>query len=77
MKVLKGYAKNQYIPKASIIERYVAEEAIEFCSKDIETATPVRLPENRHDYTREGKGARGFSVVIMDRHKVSQAHLYV
>ena len=32
MKVLKGYTKNQYRPEASIVERYVAEEAIEFCS---------------------------------------------
>ena len=33
MKVLKGYTKNQYRPEASIVERYVAEEAIEFCSQ--------------------------------------------
>jgi len=32
MKVLKGYIKNQYRPEARIVERYVAEEAIEFCS---------------------------------------------
>jgi len=32
MKVLKGYTKNQYHPKASIVERYLAEKSIEFCS---------------------------------------------
>jgi len=31
MKVLKGYTNNQYQPQANIVERYVAEEAIEFC----------------------------------------------
>ncbi|KAL3627054.1 hypothetical protein CASFOL_028417 [Castilleja foliolosa] len=33
MKILKGYVKNTYRPEASIVERYVAEEAIEFCSQ--------------------------------------------
>ena len=32
MKILKGYVKNQYRPEASIVDRYIAEEAIEFCS---------------------------------------------
>ncbi|XP_028801481.1 uncharacterized protein LOC114756712 [Neltuma alba] len=31
MKVLKGYSKNPYRREASIVERYVAEEAIDFC----------------------------------------------
>ncbi|XP_006601584.1 uncharacterized protein [Glycine max] len=41
MKVLKGYTKNQYRPEASIVERYVAEEAIEFCSQYMETVEAV------------------------------------
>ena len=56
MKVLKSYTKNQYRPEASIVERYVAEEAIEFCSEYIENASPVGLPENRHESTRQGRG---------------------
>jgi len=32
MKILKGYVKNQYWLQASIIEWYIVEEAIEFCS---------------------------------------------
>jgi len=30
MKILKGYAKNPYHPEASIVEKYIAEEAVEF-----------------------------------------------
>ena len=30
MKILKGYTKNLHRPKASIVERYIAEETIEF-----------------------------------------------
>ena len=38
MKILKGYTKNLYLPEASIVERYIAEEAIEFFSEYIEKA---------------------------------------
>jgi len=77
MKVLKSYTKNQYRPEASIVERYIAEEAIEFCSEYIENDSPVGLPESRHESTRLGRGTRGLNVVTMDRQQVSQAHLHV
>ena len=31
MKVLKGYSNNPYRPEASIVKRYLVEEAIDFC----------------------------------------------
>ena len=77
MKVLKGYTKNQHRPKASIVERYIVEECIEFCSQYVECAKAVGLLESRHVRTLGGKGTRGFNVVTMTRHEVSQAHLYV
>ena len=49
MKILKGYTKNLHRPKASIVERYIAEEAIEFCSEYIEKDKHVGLPKSRHD----------------------------
>ena len=49
MKILKGYTKNLHRPEASIVERYIAEEAIEICSYYIEKAKPVGLPESRRD----------------------------
>ena len=76
-KGVEGYTKNQYLPDASIVERYIAEEAIEFCSEYIETATPVGLPQSFHDCTWEGRGTRGLNVVTMDHRDVSQVHLYV
>ena len=77
MKVLKGYTKNQYRPEASIVERYVAEEAIEFCSEYMETVQAVGVPKSHHDRTRGGQGTRGYNVVTMSRQDVSQAHLYI
>jgi len=44
MKILKGYTKNLHRLEASIVERCIAEEAIEFCSEYIEKAKPVGLP---------------------------------
>ena len=49
MKILKGYTKNLYRPKASIVERYISEEAIEFCSEYMEKEKPVGVLESQHD----------------------------
>ena len=49
MKIFKGYTKNLHHPEASIVERYIVEEAIELCSKYIEKAKPIELPESWHD----------------------------
>ena len=49
MKILKGYTKDLHYPKAFIVERYIAEGAIEFCSEYIEKEKPVGLLESRHD----------------------------
>ena len=54
MKVLKGYTKNQHQPEASIVERYVAEECIEFCSQYIEGGKSVGVPETRNVRTPPG-----------------------
>jgi len=44
MKILKGYTKNLHCPEASIVERYIAEEAIEFCSKYNEKLNLLGFP---------------------------------
>ena len=77
MKVLKGYTKKQYRPEASIVERYVAEEPIEFCSVYISNTEPVGLPQSHHHSMTQGRGTRRFNVVTMDRKRLSQAHLHV
>ena len=77
MKILKGYTKNLHHPKASIVERYIAEEAIEFCSEYIEKVKPVRLPESRHDEKVGGKGSRRLHVITPSVEDLQQAHLYV
>ena len=63
MKILKGFTKNLHRPEASILERHIAEEVIEFCSEYIEKAKHVGLPESRHDDRVGGKGSRGLHVI--------------
>ena len=53
------------------MERYVAEECIEFASQYIDSLKPVSVPASRHDQPKAGKGTRGYNVVTMTRHDVS------
>ena len=77
MKILKGYTKNLHHLETSIVERYIEEEAIEFCSEYIEKAKPVGLPKSRHDEIVRGKGSRGLHVITPTVENFQQAQLYV
>ena len=44
MKIYKGYMKNPRHPEASIVERYVAEEAIEFCTDYLAGIESIGVP---------------------------------
>ncbi|XP_027911496.1 uncharacterized protein LOC114170208 [Vigna unguiculata] len=77
MKILKGYVKNPYRPEASIIERYIAEEAIEFFTKYYLDVEVIGIPKLGHEGRNEGKGTRGVKVVRKDQHEVLQAHFYI
>jgi len=46
MNFLKGYVKNNYRPKALMIERYIAEKSIEFCSEYMSKENLIGLPAN-------------------------------
>ena len=77
MEILKGYTKNLHRPETSIVERYILEEAIEFCSEYIEKEKPVGLPESRHDERVVGKCSRGLDVSTLGLKELKQVHLYI
>ena len=77
MKILKGYMKNPRHPEGSIIERYVAEECIEFCTSYLAGQNPIGIPINRHEGRSLGKGTRGERVKSKNPIEVSQAHFYI
>ena len=45
MKVLKGYVKNRNRPEGCIVESYIAEESVEFCSEYLSTTEAIGLPK--------------------------------
>jgi hypothetical protein len=75
MKILKGYVKNQHRPEASIVEKYIAEEAIEFCSDYMSEADAIGIPKSHHG-ARCG-GIRGIKLKSVGREQVLQAQLYI
>jgi len=77
MKILKGYVKNPYRPKTSIIERYIVEEAIEFCTTYMSQVDVIGVPRSRYEGRQDGKGTRGVRIVQNDQQQVLQAHLYI
>jgi len=44
MKILKGYMNNSYHPEAFIAERYIVEEAIEFCTTYMSEVEAIGVP---------------------------------
>ena len=56
MKILERYTKNLHRPKASIVERYIMEEASDFCFEYMEKTKSVGVLESQHDEREEGKG---------------------
>jgi len=46
MKILKGYVKNQYRLEASTVQRYIVEEANEFCTEYSSEIEVVGLPKS-------------------------------
>jgi len=77
MKILKGYTKNLHCPEESIVERYIAEEAIEFYSEYIKEAKHVGFLESRHDERVRGKDSREIQVITLSVKELQQALLYV
>ena len=78
MKIFKGYVKNHYRPKASMIKRSIAEESIDFCSEYISKANPIGLLANSwHHRCSTSKCLRGVHIVSKSRSLVLQAHLHI
>lgn len=76
MKILKGYVKNQHRPEASIVERYIAEEAVEFCNTNyMPEEEAIGIPKPQYD-GRCG-GIQGLKLKSLDSVEVLQAHLYI
>ncbi|CAL9005165.1 unnamed protein product, partial [Prunus brigantina] len=75
MKVLKGYVQNRTRPEGCIAERYIAEEAVEFCTEHLSDVSTVGVPSSQK--MRVSKPLSGCTVSVVDQDPLNQAHLYV
>ncbi|BBN68282.1 hypothetical protein Prudu_362S000100, partial [Prunus dulcis] len=75
MKVLKGYAQNCTRPEGCIAERYIAEEAVEFCTEHLSDVSTVGVPSSQK--MGVSKPLSGCTVSLVDHDLLNQAHLYV
>ncbi|XP_057446719.1 uncharacterized protein LOC130738643 isoform X1 [Lotus japonicus] len=77
MKILKGYVKNRSRPEGCIVERYMVEEAVEFCTDYLSNVNSIGLPKSRHSGRTEGEGIMGSKIFVVPTKEWEQAHLYV
>lgn len=70
MKILKGYVRNWHRPEGCIIECYIAEEAMEFCSEYLANARTIGVPKGIESRS-------GFKVTPTDYKTLCKAHYYV
>ncbi|KAI5352661.1 hypothetical protein L3X38_005552 [Prunus dulcis] len=75
MKVLKGYIQNRTRPEGCIAERYIAEEAVEFCTQHLSDVSTVGVPSSQK--MGVSKPLSGCTVSVVDQDLLNQAHLYV
>ncbi|KAI5335279.1 hypothetical protein L3X38_025412 [Prunus dulcis] len=75
MKVLKGYVQNRTRPEGCIAERYIAEEAVEFCTQHLSDVSTVGVPSSQK--MGVSKPLSGCTVSVVDQDLLNQAHLYV
>ncbi|VVA39970.1 PREDICTED: transposon, partial [Prunus dulcis] len=76
MKVLKGYVQNRTRPEGCIAERYIAEEAVEFCiQQHLSDVSTVGVPSSQK--MGVSKPLSGCTVSVVDQDLLNQAHLYV
>jgi len=67
IKIFKRYVKNPYQPEASIVKRYIVEEAIEFRTTYMLEVYAIGVPRSQYEGRQEGKGTRGVRVVRKDQ----------
>ena len=74
MKILKGYVRNRSRPEGCIVESYIAEEAIDFCSEYMSGVTPIGKGDENNN---EIQSRRGSVVRVVARDLLDEAHRLV
>ncbi|XP_073317253.1 uncharacterized protein [Primulina huaijiensis] len=76
MKILKGYVQNRHRPEGCIAERYIAEEAVEFCSDYMPSVDTIGIP-SMHRRVQLTKPLSGLVMHYTSDDELNQAHRYL
>ena len=74
MKILKGYVQNRSRPEGCIVESYIAEEVIDFCSEYMTGVTSIGKGDENNN---EIQSRRGSVVRVVARDLLDKAHRLV
>ena len=74
MGFLKGLLQNRARPDASIVTRYSAQEASNFCAAFLEKAKEIGLSKSRHEGRLLGHGTINRREIIPPPERFSKAH---
>ena len=74
MKILKGFVRNWHRSEGCIIECYIAEEAVEFCSEYLANARTSGIPRG---VEKRIESILGFKVILTYYKTMCEAHYYV
>eukprot|EP00261_Vitis_vinifera_P019765 XP_010650360.2 PREDICTED: uncharacterized protein LOC104879379 [Vitis vinifera] len=77
MKVLKGYVRNRNHPEGCIVECYIAEEAIEFCTEYLSNVDAIGVPSSTNVDHKVRAPIPGGHITEVDCNLLLQAHHYV
>ncbi|VVA13172.1 Hypothetical predicted protein, partial [Prunus dulcis] len=75
MKVLKEYVQNRNHLEGCIAERYIAKDAVEFCTEYLSDVSIVRVPSSQN--MGLSKPLSDCTMSLVDWDLLNQAHLYV
>ncbi|KAI5338455.1 hypothetical protein L3X38_017726 [Prunus dulcis] len=70
MKVLKGYVHNRTHPEGCIAERYIAEEAVKFCTKHLSNVSTVGVPSSQKGKIRVVHPTQVLQVYAYEGHRL-------
>ncbi|TYJ99719.1 transposase [Cucumis melo var. makuwa] len=78
MKVLKTYVRNRNRPEECMVENYIVEEAIKFCSEFIDGVSSIRLNSSIiKKNSNVDRALSASSFIRPSKEQLDQAHLYV
>ncbi|CAM8944242.1 unnamed protein product [Rhodiola kirilowii] len=77
MKILKSYVRNRHRPEGCIVEGYITEEAVEFCTNFLGNTAAVGIPRPCHFDRFNEKGISGQKYKNPSFDELTKAHFYV